>query len=517
VNINDEILENGVIGLDTQPILHWQKIKPIHAPLKIVDPFQFTLLPNALIPWIRDISERMQCPPDYAAMGAMVTLSAVIGRRVGIKPKALDDWLVVCNLWGVAIGRPSSMKTPALSEILKPLKHLEIEERKNHELNIKQFNIDLEMRKFTGEQKHRQAKAAIKDGNNTKARSILEQAAAEEKEIPVRKRYIISDTTIEKLGELLNENPNGLLLFRDEISGWLKTIDREDRPNDREFWLESFDGNGSYTYDRIGRGTIDIQANITSVIGGIQPSKLLPYILDIFTHGKKDDGFIQRLQLSVYPDQNKEWRYIDRSPDKLAKGKVFNIYDAIANKINFPIPEDGEDLPSINFDAEAQILFIEWLTKFEIELRSNELHPVLESHLTKYRSLIPSLALIIHIANSAEHEIFNLVPVTKNSLLKAICWGVYLRSHTERIYSIGINPEKTSAQLILKKIKENKLENKFTARDIHRSGWSGLSSTGIIKDALLLLEDCNYIQGIKKESPTKSSIQYFINAEIKKT
>ena len=35
---------------------------------------------------------------------------------------------------------------------------------------------------------------------------------------PAEKRYLVNDTTVEKLGELLNHNPNGLLLFRDELS-----------------------------------------------------------------------------------------------------------------------------------------------------------------------------------------------------------------------------------------------------------------------------------------------------------
>jgi putative DNA primase/helicase len=43
---------------------------------------------------------------------------------------------------------------------------------------------------------------------------------------PVAKRYLVNDATVEKLGELLNHNPNGLLLFRDEVSGFLHTMDQ---------------------------------------------------------------------------------------------------------------------------------------------------------------------------------------------------------------------------------------------------------------------------------------------------
>lgn len=511
----DEILGNGDFALDTSPVIQWQEVKPIPDPLKKVAEFNFNLLPNAFIPWIQDISERMQCPPDYAGIGAMITLSAVIGRKVGIKPKAYDDWLVVGNLWGFSVGRPSAMKTPALSEVLKPLKRLEVEEKERYENNLSEFNIDKEMMKLTGEQVQKDAKAAIKSKDNAKARALLEQAAQEEGEAPSRKRYIVYDATVEKLGELLNQNPNGLLLFRDEISGWLKTIDREDRANDREFWIESFAGNGSYTYDRIGRGTIDIEATTTSVIGGIQPAKLKPYIISNMAGGKNDDGFIQRLQLAVYPD-NKEWKLIDRYPDKEAKNNVFNIYDAIANKINFPDPEEGEDIPAINFDSEAQKLFYEWITELETELHGNELHPVMESHLTKYRSLIPSLALIIHIADLAEHEQFNLVNVSKPALIKAMQWGEYLITHAQRIYGIGINSENTAARLILKKIKEGKLVDGFTARELRRNGWAGLSDVDRVKESLQLLEDCNYLHAEKIEGANRHTVKYFINPVVKK-
>jgi len=518
---NDKILGKDDFSLDTTGVnpdnrpIEWGELKPIPDPLKKVDAFNFNLLPESLKPWIQDISERMQCPPDYPAIGAMVTLSAVVGRAVGIKPKAYDDWLVVGNLWGFAVGRPSAMKTPALSEALKPLKRLEVEERKRHEDNISGYKIDQEMMKLTALDIGVKAKAAIKNGNNAAAREMLTQANEEETEAPKRKRFIVYDATIEKLGELLNENPNGLLLFRDEISGWLKTLDREDKANDKEFWIESFGGLGSYTYDRIGRGTIDIQAITTSVLGGIQPAKLQPYIMNNMAGGSYDDGFIQRLQLAVYPDQNGSWEYVDRYPDKNAKEDAFNVYDAIANKIEWPTPDD-EEIPYIRFNQEAQVLFIEWLTDHELELRSGELHPVMESHLTKYRSLVPSLALIIHIAELAAGENFTIEPVTKSALIKAIQWADYLRTHAERIYGIGLNSERTAARLILTKIEKGKLLDGFTSRDIHRSGWSGLSSVEIIKEALLLLEDFNYIQGVVITTKTKPSIRYQINPEIKK-
>lgn len=64
--------------------------------------------------------------------------------------------------------------------------------------------------------------AALKDGKDaTKLAMELVQGAADE---PTRRRYLTNDTTVEKLGELLNKNPNGIIVFRDELSGWLRSL-----------------------------------------------------------------------------------------------------------------------------------------------------------------------------------------------------------------------------------------------------------------------------------------------------
>jgi Protein of unknown function (DUF3987) len=78
---------------------------------------------------------------------------------------------------------------------------------------------------------------------------------------PVRRRLIVNDTTVEKLGELLNQNPNGVLIFRDELTGFLRTLDCESHETDRAFYLEAWNGTRRFVHDRIGRGTIDIQVH----------------------------------------------------------------------------------------------------------------------------------------------------------------------------------------------------------------------------------------------------------------
>lgn len=116
------------------------------------------------------------------------------------------------------------------------------------------------------------------------------------------RRYIINDSTIEKIVELLAENPNGLLLYRDELMGLIRSFDRDGRQQDRQFFLEAWNGSGSFTGDRIVRGTTHVEDLTVSILGGIQPAPLAAYLNSAIAGNKYDDGFVQRFQLLVYPD-----------------------------------------------------------------------------------------------------------------------------------------------------------------------------------------------------------------------
>src|SRR5215471_9576486 len=110
----------------------WPDPDPLPAELPDVEPFDFDLLPTSLRPWIEDIAERVQCPPDYPAVGAIVSLASVIGRKVAARPKAMDDWYELPNLWGCIVGRPGVLKTPALAEAMRPLHRLEAKARESY-------------------------------------------------------------------------------------------------------------------------------------------------------------------------------------------------------------------------------------------------------------------------------------------------------------------------------------------------------------------------------------------------
>ena len=206
----------------------WPDPEPLPSGLLPVPSFCPELLPEPFAPWLIDIAERMQCPLDYPAVGATVAIASVVGNQISIRPKRHDDWTVVPNLFGAIIGRPGVLKSPALDEAIKPLNRLMVEAREAYEQDAKDWEID----RITAEAKKDKLKDDIKKAIKTDSDVDKQYYRAQLEEIeamsePYERRYIINDSTVEKVGELLNRNPRGLLLFRDELTGWFRTLDRE--------------------------------------------------------------------------------------------------------------------------------------------------------------------------------------------------------------------------------------------------------------------------------------------------
>jgi hypothetical protein len=307
-----------------------------------------------------DISERMQIPPDFSAAAAVVALGSIIGRGCGIYPKRHDDWLVAPNLWGAVVGRPSLMKTPAVSEGQKPLTRLEAEAREEHQEAARAFEVDREVFKINRAVIAEDLKKALKKGNETAVDAAREKLSAIESEEPTRRRYQTQDGTTEKIGELLIENPRGLLVNRDELIGWFRSLDRDGREGDRAFYLEAWNGNRAFTYDRIGRGTMDIPALCISVFGAMTPGPLSTYVYQANRGGIGDDGLLQRFQVFVWPDAPNEWKNVDRFPDTREKNRAWEIFKGLSGGIPGAIQEEGSAIPALRFSPAGQEVFDTW-------------------------------------------------------------------------------------------------------------------------------------------------------------
>ena len=124
-------------------------------------------------------------------------------------------------------------------------------------------------------------------------------------EAPTWRRYKTNHATIAKINAILSTNLRGILLCRDELVGFFATLDKEGNEADRAFFLEAWNGYGSRTDDLIGRGTIHTPNLCMSLFGGIQPDRIMGYMYRAM-RGAENDGFMQRMQVLVYPDEPRD-------------------------------------------------------------------------------------------------------------------------------------------------------------------------------------------------------------------
>ncbi|WP_200840733.1 YfjI family protein [Geminicoccus flavidas] len=491
----------------------WPDPQPLPEGLPPVEPFPLELMPRALRGWVADITERLQCPPDYPAVGAMVALASVIGRQMTLRPKRQDDWTVVPNLWGGVVGRPGMLKSPALQEVTRPLIVLEIAAKEKHEQEMEAFKASVLVAKASKEIAEGRMKKRLKDGAD--AKTVAAEFADDLKSDPPphRCRYVTNEATVEKLGELLNENPRGLLVNRDELTGWLRGLDRDGREQDRAFYLEAWNGSGRFTYDRIGRGTVDIENVCLSLLGGIQPGPLATYLEGAVRGGAADDGLLQRFQLLVWPDPPKTWRDVDRWPDSVARREaraVFERLDAIDPAALGALRDDDAGPWFLRFDPEAQAGFSAWRGELEERLRSGQLHPSLEGHLAKYRSLVPKLALICHLADADGG------PIGIATLTRALGWAAYLETHARRLYDGVLRADLTAARALGQKLADGALSDGFTARDVYRPQWAGLTQSATVKAATDVLEDLDWLRAETRETGGRPRIVFRVNPKARR-
>jgi hypothetical protein len=495
----DAILNGGsVSSVSAQPDTCAQSLPD---PLPAVPAFDLDLLPESVRPWVEDHADALQCPPDYVAVGAMVALAGTIGRQVAIQVKQRERWIERCVLWGGAVGRPATAKSPALRPAYTMLTRLEASSWGDYENEVRQFEARQLVAGAAKQNAGKIARQKLGQGDTDGALQAAESAILADEE-PQQARLIINDSTVEKLGEILNANPRGLVQFRDELSGWLASLDREGREGDRAFWLECHSGTGPFVVDRIGRGTVHVEACAVSILGGIQPGKLAEYVRAACRGGSGDDGLLQRFGLMVYPDPPKEWRYIDRAPNQVALDdcwKVFQRLNAIDVQKLQAERSDFVDVPFIRFTEDAQELFAEWQIKLMTRLRGGSESPFIESHLGKYPALAARLALVLHLADSIEPR------VSAAALGKALDWCEYLEGHARRIYSPVTDGGLTAAHTLLGKQEE--LKKGFTLREVQRKGWAGLDREAL-EGALEWLMEYGYLTAFLEDTGGRPTTRY---------
>jgi putative DNA primase/helicase len=477
----------------------WPEPEGLGPELPSVPAFDAGLLPDSFRPMVEDVADRMQIPMDFPAVVAVATLAGLCGRRAVIQPKAADtSWVVVPNLWGAIVAGPGAMKSPVISAVTAPARMLESDWRAEHAQAMKAYEAALERAELDRAVWREQYKRAAKKGEGM---AEMQQSAPAK---PPQRRLIASDATFESLHQLLAENPAGMLVLRDELSGWLAGLDTQGREAERAFYLECWSGDSGFTIDRIGRGMVHAEHVCVSLFGGIQPGRLRAYLADALRDGPSNDGLMQRFQLLVWPDLGAEWYYRDRRPNVAAMRAAENVFQRVSLM-------DASSPHRMGFAPDAQELFVAMVTDLEKRIRSDNESTIMQAHLSKYRKLMPALSLLFSLADNT------MEAVSLRHAQQAADWCDYLESHARRVYSARIAPEQLAALALAKRLRKGwkREEARFSIRDVYRNGWSGMENPEEARAAVRVLESAGWLRAIKTATGTgRPSENFTINPKI---
>jgi hypothetical protein len=492
--------------------------------LPAVEEFEGEMLPEPLRDWVFDVARRMDnAAPDFTAAAAVVQAGALLGRKVGIYPKRHDDWLVIPNLWGGLVGPPSSMKTPALEQAIKPIKRLAALAKEAHLEAVKTHELDKMVaaaeKGALKKQLEDKAKAVASGGVPREELDTIREKiqGLEEPEEPVQRRYVTNDATIEKIAEILSVNPDGILYYSDELMRFLKGLDRVGREADRAFFLEAWNGNGSFEVDRISRGSIHIPALCISLLGGIQPGPLTKYVGDALAEAEKADGLLQRFQVLVYPDM-KNYEPSDIQPNVKARNRAYDVMEKLSklNAEEFGAHQEDDEVTGIRFSEDAQRVFDAWRSEVEPRYRTGKYPEAIESHMLKYRSLFASLALIFEavdfVSGTSEGG-----EISEENALRAAGWCSYLETHVHRVYSPLMDTPDRRALVLLHHLEVGDIRHGAKVREIQRKGWPSLTTAQDLGEALDILESLGWVRRVTVKSPGKGrgSEQIYLHPELR--
>ena len=256
------------IRIDPAPTTPEPSLAPVFDPWQpyIVPAFPLDVLPSEVQDFVAQQAEVIGCDRSGMAMATLATFSGAIDHRSQLKMMRNGNWWASPRLWVLLVGDPSTRRTPLINAATMPLEHQDYRIQQDYQRKLAEYLEAKENKKEAGEKTKLPAPTPPK-------------------------RYVIRDTTVEKLGEILARHPKGALVKADEMSGWLASMERYSHKgggSDRAFWLKAYDG-GPYTVDRINRGEIFIENLSVSLLGGIQPARLAEI------QGLTTDGLLQRL------------------------------------------------------------------------------------------------------------------------------------------------------------------------------------------------------------------------------
>jgi hypothetical protein len=329
---------------------------------------------------VEKVAKASSCSKEYILMNLLILSSAIIGNKktVAIWP----GWTEPVHLWGILVGSPSCRKTASMALFYRGLEPLM--KRRQEEYEIKK-TIYLDR---------------VKSIKNDEENKEIIKEKIESLRKPILRQIIVNDATIESICKAIDEKrPECICLFRDEFTGFIKGLEKYNN-SDKSFFTEGYCGH-SYTINRVKNEEPKYISKLSiSILGGIQPDKLLPLLKDA------DDGFISRFLFVSSNPQNLE----------VLDAKSFYLDEELFKKIFNELDMQLES--TIVLSIEAFETFKEWCANHDLKKRY--VSGLLESSYGKFHGQLIRLACVLEHILRAVGGLEPPTEISNDTLRKAI-------------------------------------------------------------------------------------------------
>lgn len=364
--------------------------------------FPLEVFPKPFQSYLMECHEKLDSIIDYMGCSLLWTISILTGNLFSIKVK--NGWHETPVVWFSLVGRAGVGKTPSIRRILYPLIKENNKEIKNYIKNTEAYR---EYEKLSKKEKEQQI----------------------EIDKPNKKQFIADDITLEALVDLHQEVTTGVGVFKDELAGWLKDMNKYREGSDLEFWLSTWSGT-SVNVNRLTRVGSFVENPFIPVIGGIQPAVLN----ELYNQEKKDNGFMDRMLIS-YPDVT-----IPKYNDEEISTDAIIWYNSIIANLRKVIQKlkqetEAEEIKKIEvyFNYEAKNLWINKFNEITEKQNSDNENEYFKSMYPKQKSYIPRFAFLLNALNSVCNDDIDFKIIEADAMKGAIKLSDYFVATAKKI------------------------------------------------------------------------------------
>jgi len=377
-------------------------------------PFPVDVLPEPIRGFVNEAAKAIGCDASFIALPMLSGLASAIGNTHRIELKR--GWSEPAIVWTAIVGESGTKKSPPIELALTAIRKRQHDKMKEHAEAMKQHADAL----------------AMHERDATQWRKGKSQTPPPAKpEAPIADRCWTDDTTTEALGVLLQQNPRGLLMVRDELAGWFN-FDRYaggKGGGDVAKWLEMFGGR-PMVVDRQTRGTLYVPRAAVSIAGGIQPETLRRAL----GQEHRDNGLAARLLLTCPPRKPTRWTEADVNAD--TESAVAMVFDRLFG-LTPETDEAGDERPRLVTLADdgkrAWVTFYNEHAGEQVNLSGDE-----AAAWSKLEGYAARLALVLHLTRWAAGDTTLREParVDEASIAAGVVLARWFGDEARRVYAI---------------------------------------------------------------------------------